>query len=428
MSKIDWTDKLRDQLADYHVPASDDLWTGIENALAQNDSGAGKMLGISTPTKRQVWIRRFSMAAAIAALAMGGSYIYLHPWGDVEPSVAEKQMGTAESVASDGTSQQPSVFSSLVNKVKSVMRTDAKPSESCVAMSSEEARVAALTVEDAMQQPVAQEAEQSQVQEKKQVASKSAEARKAKTNTYSDAFTLGASPVYPSRKKGKSSLSLKVYGENGFNGGNSASMNVPYMASSSPSNDMPAYNGDYWNFENELDAKVLYGLRDMQYTEKAEHHFPLSVGVQVGVPITSKWMLSVGLDYIRTSSDFSGEANGSSTTTTQVLHYVGIPLNVSYSIWRNSHFRTYVSAGGEGAFNVENDTESNGEETFSKKDRMQWSVNAAVGAQYDFLPQLGVYVEPGVKYYFDNGSSIENYFKDKKTNFNLQFGLRWTIE
>ena len=424
MSKIDWTDKLRDQLADYHVPASDDLWTGIENALAQHDSGAGKMLGISTPTKRQVWIRRFSMAAAIAALAVGGSYIYLHPWGDVEPSVAERQL----TPASVGTTQQPSVFSSLVNKVKSVMRTDAKPSESCVAMSSEEARVAALTVEDAMQQPVAQEAEQPQVQEKKQVASKVAEARKAKTNTYSDAFALGASPVYPSQKKAKSSLSLKVYGENGFNGGNAASMNMPYMTSSSPSNDVPAYNGDCWNFENELDAKVLYGLRDMQYREKAEHHFPLTIGVQVGVPITSKWMLSVGLDYIRTSSDFSGEANGSSTTTTQVLHYVGIPLNVSYSIWRNSHFRTYVSAGGEGALNVKNDTESNGEETFSKKDRMQWSVNAAVGAQYDFLPQLGVYVEPGVKYYFDNGSSIENYFKDKKTNFNLQFGLRWTIE
>lgn len=66
-------------------------------------------------------------------------------------------------------------------------------------------------------------------------------------------------------------------------------------------------------------------------------------------------------------------------------------------------------------------------ETDSKRDRMQWSVNGSVGAQYDFIPQLGLYVEPGVKYYFDNGSKIENAFKDKKTNFNLQLGLRWNI-
>lgn len=417
MSKKDWTDKLRDQLADYQVPANDDLWTGIENALAQHDSDAGKTLGINTSTKRHVWIRRFSMAAAIAALAVGGSYIYLHPWGDMEPTVAEKQLMPA--VHSIG---QPSSYSS-----QGIAQAVASDGTSRQAMTSEEARVAALAVEDATQQPVVQEAEQPQLQEKKQMVSKSAETRKAKMNTFSDPFALGASPVEPSQKKSKS-LSLKVYGENGFNGGNAASVNAPYMTSSAPSQDMPAYGGDYWNFENNLDAKVLDGLRDMQYTEKAEHHFPLTVGVQVGIPVSSKWMVSVGLDYIRTSSDFSGDANGSSITTTQVLHYVGVPLNVNYSIWRNEHFRTYVSAGGEGAVNVKNDTKSNEEQTSSKKDKMQWSVNAAVGAQYDFLPQLGIYVEPGVKYYFDNGSDIENYFKDKKANFNLQLGLRWTIE
>ena len=31
---------------------------------------------------------------------------------------------------------------------------------------------------------------------------------------------------------------------------------------------------------------------------------------------------------------------------------------------------------------------------------------------------------PGVKYYFDNGSNILNYFKDKPLNYNVQFGLR----
>ena len=68
-----------------------------------------------------------------------------------------------------------------------------------------------------------------------------------------------------------------------------------------------------------------------------------------------------------------------------------------------------------------------GEVKESKRDKMQWSTNASVGIQYDFIPQLGVYVEPGMKYYFDNGSQIENIFKDKKLNFNIQFGLRFNV-
>ena len=31
------------------------------------------------------------------------------------------------------------------------------------------------------------------------------------------------------------------------------------------------------------------------------------------------------------------------------------------------------------------------------------------------------------KYYFDNGSRVQNFFKDKPTNFNLQLGLRWNL-
>ena len=44
------------------------------------------------------------------------------------------------------------------------------------------------------------------------------------------------------------------------------------------------------------------------------------------------------------------------------------------------------------------------------------------------IPQLGVYVEPGVRYYIDNGSRIENYYKDKPVSFSLQLGLRLNIE
>ena len=85
-------------------------------------------------------------------------------------------------------------------------------------------------------------------------------------------------------------------------------------------------------------------------------------------------------------------------------------------------------AGGEADFNVKNSTTRNDEPVDEvKRDRLQFSAKASVGVQLDVTPQIGVYVEPGAKYYFDNGSSIDNTFKDKKLNFNFQFGLRWNI-
>jgi len=59
-----------------------------------------------------------------------------------------------------------------------------------------------------------------------------------------------------------------------------------------------------------------------------------------------------------------------------------------------------------------------------KKDRMQWYVGGSMGVEYQVVPLLGIYAEPGLRYYFDNGSGMQNFFKDKPTSWNLQVGFR----
>ena len=75
MSNNDWTNKLRDQLADYQEPVSRDLWAGIEQSLAQKTghqevSKPGKIIHINT------WKRWSAAAAAVALLGIGGSYVW----------------------------------------------------------------------------------------------------------------------------------------------------------------------------------------------------------------------------------------------------------------------------------------------------------------------------------------------------------------
>ena len=60
-------------------------------------------------------------------------------------------------------------------------------------------------------------------------------------------------------------------------------------------------------------------------------------------------------------------------------------------------------------------------------DPLQWSLNASVGVQYNFTPTIGLYAEPGLSYYFQNGSEVETIYKEKPVHFSLRFGLRFSL-
>ena len=58
----------------------------------------------------------------------------------------------------------------------------------------------------------------------------------------------------------------------------------------------------------------------------------------------------------------------------------------------------------------------------------QWSVDAAAGAEYAFTRQLGFYLEPSLGYYFDDGTSLEHYYKEHPLAPSIEFGLRLHIK
>ena len=133
------------------------------------------------------------------------------------------------------------------------------------------------------------------------------------------------------------------------------------------------------------------------------------------------------MQYSKLSSTFVREMRGSELTSEQALHYVGVPLGVGYRIFDVGPLSFYGIAGAKADFNVKAKSSIGGVETETAKDDVQFSANASLGAQVKLTPHLGIYVEPGARYYFDNGSNVQNYFKDKKLNFDLQVGARWNI-
>lgn len=459
----DWTDRLRDRMADYEMPVGDELWANIEQSLAQDEVFANKNDHSNHGVARSIVMRRFSIAASIAALLAGSAYVYFHPWNEVaKKEVAaifdkgpntfiDKRKTTVpkDSQAAISDNGQNAIYDNGQTAVsansQNAMSKDGQQTLSGGRQTrnnilAQYSSVQLVSSESALSLDLDTQSSARSVNEKSETVPSSRSSRKVNSLITSEGDVMSSAQngrrtvlaqssmdeeLGRKDKHHRGGLKLQLYGENGFIGKTSGG-NSPVLMSSMPSSD-PVYYGKNIKITSFFDERYMAMIPTSDLYEETKHHQPISVGMQVGFHLLPKLKLSTGLVYTKVSSDFISGVYDTRTVSTQDLHYIGIPLNLSYSVWEYKGLHTYVTAGGEGAVNIKNHTETDGEVKESKRDKMQWSTNASVGIQYDFIPQLGVYVEPGMKYYFDNGSQIENIFKDKKLNFNIQFGLRFNI-
>ena len=451
----DWTDRLRDRMADYEMPVGDELWANIEQSLAQDEVFANKNVHSNNGVARSVVMRRFSIAASIAALLAGGAYVYFHPWNEVaENEVAaifdkgpktfiDKRKTTVpkDSQAAISDNSQKSISANGQNAMsKDGLQTLSGGGQTRNNILAQSNSVGLVSSESALSLDLDTQSSARSVNEKSETVPSSRSSRKVNSLITSEGDVMSSAQngrrtvlaqnsmdeeLGRKDKRHRGGMKLQLYGENGFIGRTSGG-NSPVLMSSMPSSD-PVFYDKNTQITSFFDERYMAMIPTSDLYEETKHHQPISVGMQVGFHLLPKLKLSTGLVYTKVSSDFISGVSDTRTVSTQDLHYIGIPLNLSYSVWEYKGLHTYVTAGGEGAVNIKNHTETDGEVKESKRDKMQWSTNASVGIQYDFIPQLGVYVEPGMKYYFDNGSQIENIFKDKKLNFNIQFGLRFNI-
>ena len=467
----DWTDRLRDRMADYEMPVGDELWANIEQSLAQDEVFADKNIHSNNGVARSVVMRRFSIAASIAALLAGGAYVYFHPWNEVAenevaaifdkgPKTFIDKRQTAvpkDSQAAISDNNQKSISDNGQNAIydngqtavsangqyamsKDGLQTLSGGGQTRNNILAQSNSVEVVGSESALSLDLDTQSSARSVNENSETVPSSRSSRKVNSLITSEGDVMSSTQngrrtvlaqssmdeeLGRKDKRLRGGMKLQLYGENGFIGKTSGG-NSPVLMSSMPSSD-PVFYDKNTQITSFFDERYMAMIPTSDLYEETKHHQPISVGMQVGFHLLPKLKLSTGLVYTKVSSYFISGVSDTRTVSTQYLHYIGIPLNLSYSVWEYKGLHTYVTAGGEGAVNIKNHAETDGEVKESKRDKMQWSTNAYVGIQYDFIPQLGVYVEPGMKYYFDNGSQIENIFKDKKLNFNIQFGLRFNV-
>ena len=414
MMNDDWINKLRESLADYQEPVEADLWGGIEQSLVQQHIlDRPKLVGEAKKYKFVKW----AVAAAVALMVVGSSYVYLR---DDRPHVVKGKhsMLIAKNRLSrtNGSKVRPATVDGILGDTAPVILaiTIINDVEKNCASATSATSVHSLISEDFL--PL------KEVENPEKSTDRLASPKSYVPDVYDGQPVFTEVDGNMSKPRTRMALNIKLYAENGFVGNLSLGGNGD--------SDVQFSSSDYTAGGMFSSFNSVFTYADMLKTEsivEETHHRPVSVGMQVGLDITPRLSITTGIVYTKAESDFVMQGRLGRKNRSQVLHYVGVPLGVNYRLWGMENLRTYVNIGGECDFNVKNKTMEENAPVDMQRDASQWSIQTSLGVQYDVVPQIGIYVEPGAKYYFDNGSDIRTTFKDKKLNFNFQFGLRVNI-
>lgn len=144
--------------------------------------------------------------------------------------------------------------------------------------------------------------------------------------------------------------------------------------------------------------------------------------------------IETGIQYTLLHSTFSIGRSGYSIDQNQKLHYIGIPLRVSYQLWGYKNLSVISSGGIITNIPVYGDVKETYIEDYRQIPSDRWSISApwqfsigtSIGLQYKFAPRLSFYVEPTLYYQIPNGSSVHSIWTEHPFMYSMPFGIRLT--
>ncbi len=165
---------------------------------------------------------------------------------------------------------------------------------------------------------------------------------------------------------------------------------------------------------------------------KSDYGIPFSAGLGLRVHLGDRFSFGVGADYSLLTRTFSGIYNGDgilkivNSDISHTMQYVGIPVDVFYTLVNTRDVNFYANLGGEAEFAVSNKYKilKTDQVLSTKVENVQWSVGAGLGVEFSLGGPVGLYVEPGVRYYFDCNQP-KNVRTDKPFQFLMRAGLRF---
>uniref|UniRef100_UPI004028C6CF outer membrane beta-barrel protein n=1 Tax=Prevotella sp. TaxID=59823 RepID=UPI004028C6CF len=424
--KTNWQKDIHDRLGSYEKDAPEGLWEGISRELPKLNDGGMLTDKPQRTAKFRMWRVAGVAAAASVALVIGYSFL-----GNSAKDNINIPTNTTKHPSMLASNKKP-----LGNEPTDICADQVTHSEDNLL--AEQPTLAKASTEQPTLASASMKTDVKEISSKEENIKKENKQTEAKTAKREDSYVLPQNLDNNllafndmTERRGDEDAPSRWSVSTGAMGGLGASGTTTaygdHLVLSSPgvadTKDSPM-----------LDMNTIN--RDIETKTEYDHHLPIRIGLSVAYALTDRLSISSGLTYTRLSSDIKDASRESKYIGEQRLHYVGIPVNVSYKVASSRWISLYGTAGvlaekcvsgttDEGY--AENNTMkyTNTQDISSKP--LQMSVNAGVGIQFDFIDNVGIYAEPGLSYYFDDGSALQTIYKEKPLNFNLNVGVRFKL-
>lgn len=427
--KQDWTDTLKQKMAGYEERPSDELWAALSERAGLQESRR-KVI--------PVWFWGLSAAAAL----MAGIFVVtkvndksVNALAGITADVAVSEQ--VDAVASElvGAEMPEPVGRTLAEelaevkdrKAKSALIAEAVPVENSVS-----AVVEDVTSVNAEEYAAEVPSEHHDARESATVESDMVEQSEPAMSW--DEY-LKETPSEKTRARRSGGFSAGIVAGGAVGGNTFGSKPTAMVMGANPL--AAGVTKTDWIDKDSKASAIVYNQPEVQ--EEYSHKIPVKVGLTARYNITGRLGVETGLTYSILSSSVkigNSETGKNWSTGSQTLHYLGIPLNISFNILNSRYVNIYVTGGGmmekSISGSIKTDEYVDGKFARTLKTNispkgLQWSVNAAAGIQANILPQLGFFVEPGVSHHLKNGSRVRSIYTDKPTDFSLGFGLRYSF-
>lgn len=435
MSK-DWTDKLGERLEKHETDAPEGLWQDIEAALDREAAAVPEVKSTKTVSMRRTLL---AVAACIATIVVSGLLDYVGL--DNSPSdvnVAVKTPDLQPSTHESGNAATETLTAEPSMTVHDELAY-AQPHSTIQKMAEEkpldyDAKSTELDNENHDVTETIPQVSEQETNYSEQGKDESEQDRRQRPSTGNVTYVRkNTQPMTRQKSSRKRKWSISAFTTNlpstDFGGsGDMAAGEYNMMAADAAITNSTINNTTILqnSFPNSTKEYTYINGQSVGKME-LDHKTPLNIGLKLRIGLTDRLFAETGIVYSYLKSEGLSAAQG----YTQKLHYIGVPLGIGYELWRSGNVSVYVVGGGMAQKLVSGTAETQyymrgyEEKETLREGGMQWSVNVSAGIEYNIKNIVRLYAEPGVPYYFDNGSRIDNIYKEKNTAMNLQFGLRF---
>ena len=440
--KRNWKEDIHDRLGNFETDAPDGLWEAIHQRMAQTERAQAEKR--PAPFVLQPALRRTACAAA-ACLALVVGYQYFADGGKetangVKQAGGDGMIAVGGTVASDNSryvASKPATASIVATNLAGVRVAKNGVTSAAVYAQTQNDESAQISTPQHHNTPTPQHLNPSTSQHPNPTTPQPLTPSTSQPHTPStsqphnpSASLLAYTPADNSRGRHEGAAArwtLSTSATTGMGASSVTNSTATYVEAVGPDNVIWADN-----------PQLGIGIFNQGKSVKTEykHRLPVRVGFNVAYRLTDRLSVESGVSYTRLSSDMKDGTKDNYSSGSQKLDYIGVPLNVKYRAFCYRRLSVYASAGlltekcvsGKTTheYVISGEKKKHEAEDVAAKP-WQLSVNAALGAQFDVLRNVGVYVEPGVSYYFDDRSTLSTIYKEKPLNFNLNLGVRYTI-